>query len=147
MSKVSGMSGTSWHVEALSMKESDKRRHRSNCIYYDKTDSYCHNHFQRCMGSAHCKQFKDKNDVKEKQIEFASEELHKENSKKVAYKSTKKVLDFSKYGVRVFHKKWKNGTVIDGDGKYIVVMFDKNPNEPKTLDVTMCIENNLLTIV
>lgn len=65
------MSGTAWLVEALSMKENDKRRHRSNCVYYDKADSYCHFYCEKCFGSAHCYKYTEK-DIKQTQENIKS---------------------------------------------------------------------------
>lgn len=49
--------GTAVHVGYL--HSNDDRRHKSRCIYYDKSDKLCHCgksgcYMMRCGGSSHC---------------------------------------------------------------------------------------------
>lgn len=54
---INELTGTSWHIGAL--HKTDDRRHKSRCIYYDKSTFYCTTtaspyYDRKCSGSAHC---------------------------------------------------------------------------------------------
>ena len=66
MSKLDRMQGTPWHIGALSRQEGDPRRHRAYCANYDKDQKYCMIKNMRCMGSAHCDEYKDSTNCLEK---------------------------------------------------------------------------------
>ena len=58
---VSGMSrniGTVVHEGFL--KSDGKRRHKARCIYYDKVGKICSFVVSKCIGSSHCKNYKEK---------------------------------------------------------------------------------------
>ena len=59
------LQGTPWHVGYVTKKENDPRRHRSRCYYY-QTDGSCFWH-KHCIGSAHCSEYKDTIQEKQKQ--------------------------------------------------------------------------------
>ena len=54
--------GTAVHVGYL--HSNDDRRHKSRCIYYDKSDRSCHCgksgcYMMRCCGSSHCTGYRE----------------------------------------------------------------------------------------
>lgn len=54
--------GTAVHVGYL--HSNDDRRHKSRCIYYDKSDKLCHCsknscYMIKCCGSAHCTGYRE----------------------------------------------------------------------------------------
>lgn len=73
MANLSQLSGIPWHIEKMTREEGDPRRHRSKCIYYDKSNRGCIYMNGCCIGSAHCTVYSetgyssfDKNIVKAK---------------------------------------------------------------------------------
>ena len=64
-SNVTRMAGSPWHVETLHLREGEKRRHRSNCIYYTKETKHCIKRGMPCVGSSHCKYYREKSADKE----------------------------------------------------------------------------------
>lgn len=46
------LTGTPWHIEALS--SNDGKRHRSRCVYYSKSSNYCRYHRETCRGPSYC---------------------------------------------------------------------------------------------
>lgn len=82
---------TPWHVGYALKDESDSRRHRSRCIYYDNKTKYCTTAQspyigQRCGGSAHCNAYAEKKteEVERKEKEFKN--IVKNSVKKVPLK-------------------------------------------------------------
>ena len=66
--KLSQDIGTPSHIDFL--HKSDDRRHKSRCIYYDKTDKKCHcgtciTYKLKCAGSGHCPEYREKEWYKE----------------------------------------------------------------------------------
>jgi|GEM_PF-4974446 len=59
MGSIKRMTGTSWHVNILSKKEEDNRRHKSRCVFYNKENGFCSKIVSRCPGSAHCKYYSE----------------------------------------------------------------------------------------
>lgn len=57
--KPFGLSGEPWHVEYLRTKSDDDRRDKRRCLYYEK-GNYCSKKGERCIGSSHCGQYKEK---------------------------------------------------------------------------------------
>ena len=54
---INRLTGTTWHVEKATRKDDDPKRHKSRCVYYRKSDSYCIQLVGKCGGSAHCKYY------------------------------------------------------------------------------------------
>lgn len=59
MGSIKRMTGTSWHVNTLSKKESDSRRHKSRCTFYNKENGFYSKIVSRCSGLAHCKYYSE----------------------------------------------------------------------------------------
>ncbi len=57
---LSDLTGVPWHTERFTRAEGDERRHRSNCTYFRKSESFCELYNERCHGSAHCNKYKFK---------------------------------------------------------------------------------------
>ena len=60
--KISEDIGTPSHIDFL--RTNDERRHKSRCIYYDKSDKKCYcgkcgNYLMKCSGSSHCNRYDD----------------------------------------------------------------------------------------
>ena len=60
--KLSDDIGTPAHIDFL--RKNDDRRHKSRCIYYDKSDKKCHcadcvSFMVKCSGSAHCWNYRE----------------------------------------------------------------------------------------
>lgn len=53
------MTGAPWHVEKMVRKEGDPRRHRSRCIYYNKSTGHCPKVVSKCVGAAHCNYYEE----------------------------------------------------------------------------------------
>ena len=51
--------GTPSHIGYLKMSERDVRRHKSRCIYYIREENGCTDYFSRCIGSSHCKFYRE----------------------------------------------------------------------------------------
>ncbi|MBP3371837.1 MAG: hypothetical protein J6L88_04855 [Clostridia bacterium] len=63
-------------MEVLRREEGDERRHRRNCIYFIKKDGYCEKRNMKCVGSAHCMEYKRKNIEKK---EFGTKAVRKDS--------------------------------------------------------------------
>ena len=61
----SKLTGTQWHVGYLKMKPGDHKRDRRRCIYYGKDDNSCGRKYEHCIGSSHCKYYKEIQKTKE----------------------------------------------------------------------------------
>ena len=57
--KYKGKGGTQG-ITFVKMDEYDSKRHKSRCIYYRKSDSYCAAYQFKCYGSAHCDKYREK---------------------------------------------------------------------------------------
>lgn len=54
------LTGTSWHVEKMTRASGDPKRHRARCVYFKTEDERCIKCSFKCIGSAHCKFYKEK---------------------------------------------------------------------------------------
>ncbi len=59
MSDLNKMTGTPWHIEKMHRQDGDERRHRSRCIYYENKSQFCKRRMLKCIGSAHCPNYKE----------------------------------------------------------------------------------------
>lgn len=55
---VNKMTGVPWHIETLHSNE-EKKRHKSRCKYYNKSNEQCELKLLQCTGSAHCNKYKE----------------------------------------------------------------------------------------
>lgn len=60
---IERMVGIPWHVEKMVRQEGDARRHKSRCIFYRKSDSYCPKVVGKCRGAAHCNYYEEHNQM------------------------------------------------------------------------------------
>lgn len=58
---VRNLSGTPWHTEKVHRADGDDRRYKGRCIYYAEKNS-CKIRCGRCIGSAHCSEYKAMSD-------------------------------------------------------------------------------------
>ena len=56
---IKRMTGVPWHVEKATRRDGDERRHKSRCVYYRKSDSFCSKYVGKCGGSAHCEYYSE----------------------------------------------------------------------------------------
>ena len=42
------------------MSEKDTKRHKANCVHYDKANKYCNILLCKCIGSSHCTHYKER---------------------------------------------------------------------------------------
>lgn len=130
---VKRMQGTPWHIEKITRAEGDERRHRSRCKYYDKREKFCEKRNGRCIGSAHCEEYKERQieeeDTPQKHIKEEVEKSHK-----VPDLSEQIAEQVFSIGRRVVHRDRGSGVVIDlergSDDIRVVVKFD-NGTEKK----------------
>ena len=57
-SVISRKTGTTMHIGFL--KSDGKRRHKAKCIYYERVQKTCKKLVRKCVGSSHCKWYKEK---------------------------------------------------------------------------------------
>lgn len=55
----SKLTGTQWHVGYIKMKPGDHKRDKRNCVYYGKDKNSCGKKYEHCIGSSHCKYYKE----------------------------------------------------------------------------------------
>ena len=68
------LSGFVWHTDYLKMKEGDEPRHKSRCKYFIKEGNHCSIKNERCIGSSHCKEYREKGSYsKEEKISMRNE--------------------------------------------------------------------------
>lgn len=54
----SKLTGTQWHVGFVKMKPGDHKRDKRHCTFYCG-DNVCKGKFEHCIGSSHCKYYKE----------------------------------------------------------------------------------------
>ncbi len=79
MSNRALYTGAYLHDTFLSKHEGDKKRHKTKCVYYDKT--YCDFYNRDCYGSAHCDKYKERLFV-EKNVEIKKTLISAKKEKK-----------------------------------------------------------------
>ncbi len=65
-SPIHGITDTPWHVDYIRMDEKDARRNKRRCIYFqsdEETYNHCSFSHSVCMGSTHCKHYKEDPEV------------------------------------------------------------------------------------
>ncbi len=53
--------GTPWHAGFPDKMKEEKKRHKSRCYYYNSNKNYCILNEARCIGSAHCDDYRENN--------------------------------------------------------------------------------------
>lgn len=68
------LSGFAWHTGYLKMQEGDEARHKSRCKYYVKDGKHCSIKNEHCIGSSHCKEYREEGSyTKEEKIAMRNE--------------------------------------------------------------------------
>lgn len=157
---INRMQGTPWHIERFARGEDDTRRHQSRCVYYSKKDKKCRCRSEKCIGSAHCVNYieRDKNERTDGRDigkngnasgkgKAANKRKNSFGYRKKAAVPKAKVPGSERYtaGKRVKHKFFGDGTVTKSDGKKISVRFDNG--SATVLDLKTCMENGFLTLI
>ena len=125
------LTGTVWHVEKLTRQDSDDKRHRSRCVYYRKSDAFCHKCNFRCFGSAHCQYYQEPHPLVEahnNQVPLKSDNVKTENPFPV--------------GCKVRHTVFGIGTVSIVGAETLVVTFADGLE--KKLNVKICLKQKIL---
>ena len=136
------ISGTPWHVTALGLKEGEEKRHRSRCVYYRGTDTYCQKRLGKCIGSSHCKYYHEESSEKP-----ALEQTEKTNNSRISHDNTQisplmqKIASFH-VGDTVFHKKYGYGKILQIQDEIVTIDF-KNEGTKK-LNLKMVVEQKYL---
>lgn len=66
---------TPWHVGFAKKKEDDPRRHKARCRYYE--EGKCMRYNMKCCGSAHCKEYKERELDKLKDTDYGEKHYNK----------------------------------------------------------------------
>ncbi len=137
--------GSPWHVERWHRDDDEKRRHRSNCKYFRKEGHYCRYNKIPCYGSAHCSDYKEKEDKETSNtaINFVDSKSSSKNSGSELIKQAKKQMPV---GSNVHHKRFGDGLVVGYEDEYIIIHFYEL-TEKKKLRIMECYKNNQLIIV
>lgn len=77
---VEKMVGTPWHVERMHRQEGDDRRHKSRCEYYCLGNNNCEKRHGKCIGSAHCEEYKELSNIEIKQRQLRNKNLNKKKT-------------------------------------------------------------------
>ena len=137
MAGVNRLTGIPWHIERYTREDGDDRRHRSRCIYYQKSDTYCSHVVGKCCGSAHCSYY----------TEFPPEDCEDTPSETKDVFKKHEMSDFESrrlfpIGCKVRHIKYGSGTVKKIlDGKIVVEFKDE---AEKTFGLDFCTNHHLL---
>lgn len=125
------ISGTPWHVTSVGLKDGEKKRHRSRCIYFQKERVHCSVRNTICIGSAHC------NIYREKEQQHYEEPLFK-GQEKWSEKNTERSITIKK-GERVIHKKYGECLILSMKNNGVKLLLDDG-SEIKT-NITSLISN------
>lgn len=122
---IEDLTSTPWHIERMHRQDGDKRRHRSNCKYYNKGNRRCEYRVSNCIGSAHCSYYEDISATDDK-IEKHDKTIRVQKNKAattsyIKNKNNSPVLPVSRppkkisvcRGTMVDHKKYGIGIVTD----------------------------------
>ena len=132
---VSKMTGTPWHVERFIREDGDDRRHRSRCIYYQKSDAHCNQYSGKCRGSAHCAYYREY----DPDAEMGTEPKPAVKKPEIPKWEGKRMFPA---GCRVRHKSFGTGIVLEVTEGRVKVKFDSGKETILGLD--MCVKNKLM---
>lgn len=150
------LTGTPWHVDRFTRDEDDPKRHRSRCIYYDKTHTVNFRCEKRgkCIGSAHCEFYYEKRhslpEEKPKTKQFTkSKQQTKTSTGKAPNKSAETTfqqrLFLSRYpkGCRVHHRQYGKG-VVKGfvDKERVRIVFESGRDTE--FNIELCLKKGIL---
>ena len=132
--------GSPWHVGQWHRNEGEKRRHRSNCVYFCKEGHYCRHDKIPCYGSANCTAYRERaNEVTKKRGKVA---YSASNVNKIDIELFKGHLPI---GTNVRHKRFGDGMVVRYEDEFIIIHFF-GFNEEKRLLLKECIKTGALII-
>ena len=137
------MSGTPWHTETLSTRESEGRRHKGNCKYFCHSRNQCNLLYERCRGSSHCPHYVKKDSERT----TVTHDTTPSNSYFNSAKKDKNPINAQTAhsflpGDIIRHTKFGKGTIIYVEGDSIRVKL--NNGVIKELSVDYCEENQLI---
>ena len=142
MSKLSQMQGSPWHVEKLSRKPGSKRRHRNRCINYNRSKEYCSIQIGRCIGSAHCRYYKE--NVLPKNVTRVPT-IDSESEKQQELKQAKNEYYDIPIGCRIQHNKYGAGTITKVSNGIATILFDNG--DARKLQLEVCAKNNIISLI
>ena len=142
MSKLSQMQGSPWHVEKLSRKPGSKRRHRNRCINYNRSKEYCSIQIGRCIGSAHCRYYKE--NVLPKNVTRVPT-IDSESEKQQELKQAKNEYYDIPIGSRIQHNKYGAGTITKVSNGIATILFDNG--DARKLQLEVCAKNNIISLI
>ena len=123
MPYINRLTGSPWHVDKWTRKEGDERRHKSRCVYLEKSDNHCRKNYGKCCGSAHCYDYK----------EF----VVPETSANVNGVKTESFF----VGQRVKSSKFGFGIIIDVSSNIMTIHFENG--EVKKFDIKICAKKQI----
>lgn len=96
------MAGTPWHIETLTKKDNDDKRHRSRCIHYSGRETdHCKLRCLQCVGSSHCSHYVDTNSKTAKVVAIENQrkattntlgQSKKKKSGRIAFKGVQQLV-------------------------------------------------------
>ena len=125
------ISGTPWHVTSIGLKDGEKKRHRSRCIYFQKEGVHCSVRNTVCIGSAHC------NIYREKESQY-DEESFPDVQEKWSEENTERDITIKK-GERITHKKYGECLILSVKNNSVKLLLDDG-GEIKT-NITSLLSN------
>ncbi len=145
---------TPWHVGVITKGEDDPRRLRNRCKYYEKyhyssksevKSDYCRYIMTNCFGSAHCDYYEKKevfSATGEDDDYILEPGSGADIDKGTAEKPPVTWMDIIPVGSCLYHQCFKLGTVIENDGKKLVVLFDDGIT--RKLQIVDCVKKRKL---
>ncbi len=67
---IAQLQGTPFIIEPLHLKDGEKRRHQSRCIYFISANKFCTYRSTKCPGSSHCKPYKEGSKIADQNNSF-----------------------------------------------------------------------------
>lgn len=156
--KNQSISGTPWHIDSLRMSESDSKRHRAHCEFYNRKTKKCtmpkspyfNNH---CGGSSRCSFYKEieNNFEDENNAGTHREKINKEKNFCTDDLDDRSISDYDRLkfsvGKRILHKSFGSGVIRDIKGDRITIDF-KTPDgyhkDSKSLSLSFCCKHKLI---
>ena len=149
MEKNKGLQGIPWHEEFLRKDESDPKRYKYKCYYYEKKygdkKSYCRLLGARCGTSSFCdnyreivKQGETSNYIPSKKYNPSTLKDNNKSRNTIADLEGLKIFPIGSY---VIHKSFGIGEVKEISNGNITVNFSKRGD--RTFDLNSVIENKL----
>ncbi len=143
MPYINRLTGSPWHVDKWTRKEGDERRHKSRCVYLEKSDNHCRKNYGKCCGSAHCYDYKEfvvpetSANVNDKKSCGSSGSEKMKTSANVNGVKTEGFF----VGQRVKSSKFGFGIIIDVSSNIMTIHFENG--EVKKFDIKICAKKQI----